>query len=268
MNYRVRKALGLEKQTAAILGCGPAGLFAAHALVQRGWRVVIYSNKRRSEMFGAQYLHRPIPGLTDATQGRHVQYQLLGGTAEEYRAKVYGRRSGIRVSPEELSADHTAWDIRAAYYTAWELYKDHILHTPHITSGWAWSLSQEIKVISTLPAPTLCENEEHSFDSQQVWAVGDAPERGVFCPVTEAKPFQVLCNAGTDTGWYRNANVFGYRTAEWPGGRKPPIEGIAAVEKPLSTNCDCQPSIVRLGRYGEWRKGVLSHEAYEKAAKL
>jgi hypothetical protein len=261
--------MGIQR-TAAILGCGPAGLFAAHALIQRGWRVVIYSNKRRSEMFGAQYLHRAIPGLVDATAGHHIDYQLIGGTAEEYRAKVYGRRSGISVSPEELTAPHSGWDIRVAYYTAWDLYSNHILHTPNITAGWAFSISQDgyDRVISTLPAPVLCENDEHTFDSQTVWAIGDAPERGIFCPVTDAKPFQILCNASRDSGWYRNANVFGYRTAEWSGERKPPLEGVARVEKPLSTNCDCQPGIVRLGRYGQWKKGVLAHEAYEQAAKL
>jgi hypothetical protein len=264
------KDLLRPQKTAAILGCGPAGLFAAHALVQRGWRVVIYSNKRRSEMFGAQYLHRAIPGLSDATTGRHIDYKLVGGTIDDYQGKVYGRRSGIRVSPGELAESHLGWDIRSAYNLAWELYSDHILNTPNITAGWAYSISQDNYnvVISTLPAPTLCGNEEHNFDSQSVWAVGDAPERGIFCPVTEAKPFQVICNASRDYGWYRNANVFGYRTAEWSMDRKPPIEGVAKVEKPLSTNCDCLPGIIRLGRYGEWRKGVLSHEAYEKALKL
>lgn len=259
-----------RKRSAAILGCGPAGLFAAHALVQRGWEVQIFSNKRRSEMFGAQYLHRAIPGLSDATQGRHLQY-ILEGTPDGYREKVYGRRSGIRVSPEELADNHLAWDIRAAYNLAWELYSERIENTPGLDAEDAQMMvfsEHWTEVISTIPAQALCFNPEHTFDSQTVWAIGDAPERGIFCPVTEAKSFQVVCNGTRDTGWYRNANVFGYRTAEWAGERKPPIEGIAAVEKPLSTNCDCLPEVVRLGRYGEWRKGVLSHEAYEKAAVL
>jgi hypothetical protein len=260
-----------RNKTAAILGCGPAGLFAAHALVEKGWKVTIFSRKRRSEMFGAQYLHKPIPGLTEGP-ATTVEYKLIGGTAEAYREKVYGRRSGISVSPEELGQAHSAWDIRQTYHKAWEMYADLIQPTGIITSGWAWNLADSRdyrEVISTLPGPDLCEGpEEHMFDSEQVWAVGDAPERGVFCPVTEAAPFQILCNASRDSGWYRNANVFGYRTAEWPGGRRPPLDGVASVTKPISTNCDCQPNILRLGRYGEWRKGVLSHEAYEKAAAL
>jgi hypothetical protein len=260
-----------RKRTAAVLGCGPAGLFATHALVQNGWQVQIFSKKRRSEMFGAQYLHRAIPGLVSGVSARSVSYRLEG-SVEEYREKVYGRRSGITVSPEELETAHLAWDIREAYNTAWDLYKDLIINTPEIGPYAADQLTQNPefhRVISTIPAHHLCLNDrEHSFDSQDVWAIGDAPERGVFCPVTEAKPFEVICNGSRDVGWYRNANVFGYRTAEWSGERKPPIEGIARVMKPLSTNCDCLPDVIRLGRYGQWKKGVLSHEAYEEAAKL
>jgi hypothetical protein len=258
-------------RTIAVLGCGPAGLFAAHGLISRGYQVRIFSKKRRSEMFGAQYLHRAIPGLTDASAGRTIHYRL-DGTTEGYRAKVYGRRSGISVSPEELDGVHSAWDIRAAYYTAWDLYKDLIDNVsdlgPYQVDEMLLRNPAYHKVISTIPAPALCLDAEHAFDSQTVWAVGDAPERGIFCPVTEAKPFEVICNGWRDVGWYRNANVFGYRTAEWAMDRKPPIEGIAQVEKPLSTNCDCLPDVIRVGRFGEWRKGVLSHEAYEKALKL
>jgi hypothetical protein len=258
-----------SNKSALILGCGPAGLFAAHALVSRGWEVAIVSNKRKSEMFGAQYLHRPIPGLSSASTGRTVHY-LLEGTVEGYREKVYGRRSGVAVSPETLGQSHSAWDIREAYGTAWELYKD-LIQPQTVDPLWIASAvgsKQFARVISTIPAPKLCVDSQHSFDSQAVWAIGDAPERGIFCPVTEAQPFQVICNGSQYTGWYRNANIFGYRTAEWGGARKPPLEGIAGIEKPLSTNCDCLPEVIRLGRYGEWRKGVLAHEAYEKALVL
>lgn len=256
-----------RKRTAAILGCGPAGIFAAHALVEKGWTVHIFSKKRRSEMFGAQYLHKPIPGLTYGSPTT-VHYKLVG-TADGYRSKVYGRRSGITVSPEELDAIHSAWDIRTAYYEGWERYAD-LINNVSISPSWVHSLLRDSRynqVISTLPAPALCE-EGHTFDSQTVWAIGDAPERGIFSPVTEAKPFQVILNGSRDTGWYRNSNVFGYRTTEWPEDRRPPLPDLAAVEKPISTDCSCFPLVRRLGRYGKWQKGVLSHQAYEEANEL
>ena len=44
--------------------------------------------------------------------------------------------------------------------------------------------------------------------------------------------------------------------------RKPPLEGVAAVRKPLTTDCNCHPDWLHVGRYGRWTKGVLSHDAY------
>ena len=48
----------------AVLGCGPAGLFACHAAVRGGAEVDVYSQKKRSEIGGAQYLHQHVPDVT------------------------------------------------------------------------------------------------------------------------------------------------------------------------------------------------------------
>lgn len=257
-----------NNRVAAVLGCGPAGLFATHALVQNGWNVIVYSRKRRSEMFGAQYLHGPIEGLTVGA-GRTLRYHLTG-EIDAYRRKVYGDQSNVAVSPQSLSKVHQAWDIRQAYYNAWDLYQERVLHVNTINTGWLERTLSEYKlVVSTLPAHVLCEDAkgDHVFSSRLVWAIGDAPERGIFCPVS-VNPMTVELNGERDVGWYRAANVYGYRTAEWPEGRKPPIEGVASIAKPISTNCNCFPGIIRLGRYGKWTKGVLAHDAYNEAAKL
>jgi hypothetical protein len=256
---------------ALVLGCGPAGLFAAHGLSQNGWDVTIVSKKRRSEMFGAQYLHHSIPGLSSPSEsGRLVTYRLWG-TVEGYREKVYGRRSGITVSPETLEQSHLAWDIRSAYHRAWSLYSESIIPQADINSVVLhnlMALQTFDVVISSLPATALCEDKRHTFDSQEVWAAGDAPERGLFCPITTAGPFEIICSGDRNTGWYRSANVFGYRTAEWGGEKRPPLDNLARVIKPLATDCDCWPGVIRVGRYGEWKKGVLAHEAYTKAVQL
>lgn len=246
----------------AVLGCGPSGLFAAHALVQIGCEVQIFSKKRKSEMFGAQYLHAPIPGLTDGMVPISLEYKLIG-TAAGYREKVYGPGSNVEVSPETLTETHSAWDIREAYGRAWNLYNDRIRHWPDIgfTSIRAFMANADL-VVSSLPAKAICGDPDHRFNSQDIWAIGDAPERGIFEPLRLAKGGQVLLNGETDTGWYRTSSVFFHGTTEWPSGRKPPIEGVARVEKPLSNDCDCHEEVLRVGRYGRWEKGVLSHEAY------
>lgn len=249
----------------AIFGCGPAGLMAAAAAEEAGMAPMIAGYKRKSEMYGAQYLHRPIPNFSP-DMGFDVKY-TLHGTVEEYRKKVYGD-TRVQVSPEDLAEDHEGWDIRQTYDNLWLHFVDRIQHVEF--SGGADvqffvesmdKTEQFNHFVSTIPSPLLCTNPAHAFPSQVIWAIGDAPERGQFCPIKAADMNQVICSGG-ETSWYRCANILGYRTAEWPERKRPPFEGVSRVEKPLGTNCDCLPFVHRMGRYGSWKKGVLSHEAY------
>jgi hypothetical protein len=233
-------------------------------------------------MYGAQYLHAPIPNLT-GEEFEWVDYHLTG-TPEEYRAKVYGSNP-IKVSVETLETRHKAWDIRSAYAVAWTLYFDQIVDTnvtPQYLGVDTWSkvpgvseirldTSQLDVIINTIPLRSLCyQTDRHQFHSMDAWAIGDAPERGVFAPFGP-EPFTVECDGTRDRGWYRSSNVFGYKTVEWPAQSKPPIPGVAPIEKPLYSDCDCYRddiNFISLGRYGQWAKGVLSHEAYTQAAQL
>lgn len=252
-----------------VLGCGPAGLMAAWAARRMGYAVRILSKRRKSEMFGAQYLHQPIHGVTEeATQ---IDYRLVG-TVEGYRRKVYGKAWTGTVSPDEFGPEdkHVGYNLRSVYDTLWREFFEDVMQMEFRHGGDVQTLQDSIRkmnpnalIISTIPAPTLCTMQDgHSFRGQQVWAIGDAPERGIFCPVTFAKPDEVLCNGEPDVSWYRTANIFGYRTCEWGHQRQPPYEGVAKIVKPLSTNCDCLPDVKRMGRFGRWEKGVLSHTAY------
>jgi len=103
-----------------ILGCGPAGLIAAHAVASRGHVPHIYSKPRKSFMNGAQYLHAPIP---DASKSEPflISYEM-SGSIDGYRDKVYGAGSAVQVSPETLVGRHLAWDIREAYDWLWDRY--------------------------------------------------------------------------------------------------------------------------------------------------
>lgn len=246
---------------AIVLGCGPAGLMATHALASKDHDVMVFSKKRKSEMYGAQYLHMPIPGMTEKP-GRNIYYDLRG-SVEGYREKVYGNRQ-VKVSPEDLSADHVGWDIRSTYDNLWDTYSDYVQDhaiLPGDIAGLNLRYQPDI-IFSTIPAHLLCPEEAgHTFAAEEVWAIGDAPERGIFCPVS-VEPDHVVCNGETSPAWYRAANVFNRKTAEWPENKKPPIRDISLIKKPLFTNCRCHPDVVRLGRFGKWKKGVLSHTAY------
>jgi hypothetical protein len=251
---------------ALVLGCGPAGLLAAHAIrLKTGDMPTIFSKRRKSEMYGAQYLHKPIPALKNGagTEGVMVTYESWG-SAQQYREKVYGDSWSGSVSPEDLAASHMAWDIRLTYNELWDMYWTRIMETDLAKAepSWIeWLTEQYDLVVSSVPKPLLCY-KGHTFSAQEVWAIGDAPERGVMSPV-RPEANHVVCNGEPAPGWYRAANVFGFCSVEYPEDSKPPIPGAALVNKPTTNNCDCWPSILHVGRYGKWEKGVLSHEAFD-----
>jgi hypothetical protein len=258
--------LGWFNNKAAVLGCGPAGLFATHALTRKGYDVTVYSKCRKSELYGAQYLHAPIDFLTPMDEEPQEITYKLNGTAAEYREKVYGSFPA-KVSPEALMMHHKAWDIREAYDHAWNLYscliEDTLITPEWMTSG---ALDPFGLVVSSVPLPILCEAKDaHEFHAVSIWAYGDAPRRGQYVPY-KPPPGTVECDGTKDRGWYRASNIHGHGTMEWPHRSKPPLPGVAEVIKPIYSTCDCYArkpwKFVKVGRYGAWSKGVLSHQAY------
>jgi hypothetical protein len=255
-----------QPKRAIVLGCGPTGMFATHALALGGYEVRVLSRKRRSEMFGAQYLHKPIPGLSGFMEPVKLTYRLWG-TEEQYAQKIYGSRNIPFVSPSKLAGEHEAWDIRRAYYDAFSRYSDLIQPFSTINGADLGDIINDEQgwgtlIVSTIPAPAICTTPAHIFRTQDVWAVGDAPERGVFCPVKREES-EVICNGLENPSWYRAANIFGYCTAEWPEDTPPPIPGLTIVSKPIDTSCDCwKGRVVRLGRFGAWDKSAYSHDGF------
>jgi len=241
-----------------ILGCGPAGLAAAAAAVDSGHEAILISNTDKpSKQYGAQYLHAPVPGYEDVPKVR-VTYSLLG-TPEEYRRKVYGDLWTGKVSPEDFAGDHDAWDIRETYTRLWAdliaglrvgLIQKRILNggIPFIRS-----LRPDL-IVSTIPAKALCQNITHQFKSHTIYANGSTNSRVM--PENE-----IICDGTDEHPWYRVSNVFGYRTTEW-AAMAPKHSGVVPVVKPLATDCNCHPEVLRAGRYGAWEKARLVHEVY------
>jgi hypothetical protein len=256
------------RKRVVILGCGPAGLAATLAVINSGSEAMILSGSDQpSQQFGCQYLHEPIPGYEHVSRVR-VSYSLTG-TPEQYRRKVYGESWQGKVSPEDFIGEHDAWDIRETYRLMWQDLIESAavpIAIVRIEPLRIWDLRNRIshlkpdRVISTIPAPSLCIRwEDHMFRSYQIYANGTTVPR-----LTE--PNSVVCD-GTDAhDWYRVSNVFGYQTTEW--SRPQTVTAKAArVQKPLSTDCDCFPEIYRVGRYGTWTKSYLVHQVYPEAMK-
>lgn len=262
----------MRQQKVMIFGCGPAGLFAAWAAVRAGASVTIISKKRRSELYGAQYLHMPIPEIK--AEQRTVEYRLIG-SPDNYRKRVYGDSYLGPTSVDELTGYQEAWDIRGTYNQLYDYFETSI-RSSHLAGIDGEKMRKMLRskafedfdyIFSTIPLPSIClDRSIHKFNAQRIWAIGDAPARGQKCPIN-CEPEKVVCNgmpfAPGEADWYRVSNVFGHTTAEWPAWYYPRTRVEAAeVRKPLSTNCDCHPRVRMLGRYGKWQKGVLSHQSY------
>ena len=110
-------------------------------------------------------------------------------------------------------------------------------------------------VISTVPAPLLCENRAHTFGVEMVWVTDTAH-------AVLGHENVVLCSGEKDHAWYRQSNIQGWMNTEYPHDNKPPVSNLWEVQKPVMNNCDCYPDIHRAGRYGLWEKGVLSDGAF------
>lgn len=254
----------------AVLGIGPAGLTAAHAIREAGYSVDLFSKTNlKSELHGCQYLHAPLPRF--GARETLVRYELWG-TPDQYREKVYGQLWDGKVSPDDFLGEHRAWDIRETYDRLWDIYPGNDCDllpmdvNPKILDAVydLWRAEYDA-VFSTIPAPNLCrQRSTHNFSSHDIWAVGDKLEEGIAAPMRPDADDIVVCNGKPHPSWYRSSSVFGLGTTEWPGNMpKPPVEGVVKVSKPLETDCDCYPGITRVGRYGAWKKSYLVHQVFD-----
>lgn len=240
----------------AILGCGPSGLFAAHAVAGLlGHDVTIFSIRQKSVMPGAMYLHDPIPDLTPAEPEAMVRY-IKVGSKEGYAEKVYGSPDAPCSWDGFPEGELPAWSMARAYEELWRRYEHRIIDQP-INGGTADRLLRMHElVISTIPAPALC-NGDHEFRSVEVhieptW------------PFTTKHDNTVVYNGIPKSRWYRASRLFGHEATE----SMAPVQGSQPGRKPLDTDCDCRPGIHRAGRFGRWKKGVLVHHAFKDAYEL
>jgi hypothetical protein len=251
----------------------------AHASRLSGHSVVIFSKKQRSPMRGAQYQHVAIPGIPDSRSSK-LRYALIG-TVDGYREKVYAARNpDIVVSPSEYEGVHDCWDLRHAYDHLWHQFGRNVIDTmvsPELLSR----LHDTFDVVfSTIPAPLICEDRQHHrFKHVNVWIDGcwSGPMQFEERRLWRGVQHLVICNGMMPikrslerTGWYRSSNIFDSVNTEWASQdtipqrhNKPGM--VFTIRKPLTTNCTCWPSVVRAGRYGLWRKGVLTHHAFQEA---
>lgn len=242
-----------------ILGCGPAGLLAAHAAHQARHNFTIHSRKEKSKIPGSQYLHEPIPGLTDLYPENTVQYIRLG-TSEGYAQKVYGD-SSRPTGWENYAQTYPSWNVIQAYDRLWGRYSNRIVSEEISVKslGELIRVSDPDLVISTIPAPALCMRPmSHTFAGPKFWI------KTMPTPPLDIGRDICIYNGYLADPWYRWSILGGRCSFEYTQAVDGAIEGRKAVE----TDCDCMTDVVvRAGRWAEWKHGVLLNHAYQKAKK-
>lgn len=240
-----------------ILGSGPAGLFAAHAAVQAGAAVAILSAATEpSYIVGAEFMRQPVPGLTEEPVAVTIK---LEGEWDEYEKKVEGDVADLRLSSESLFDDIVAWDLRAAYEKAWNIYSNLIVHEQiQGTVPLFWQQWADV-IISSIPAHSLCLEASHQFVYRTIYTSEFVKKADSF--ESDEVDNLVVCSGYEDDWWYRQSRVFGHETTEYPADRHP-NKSVTRRSIPMLTNCDCHPNIIRVGRNGSWSSGVFADAAF------
>lgn len=239
----------------AILGCGPAGLLAAHACARANVEFNIYSVKRKSVISGAQYVHNPIPGIhSEQAPDGQIAYAKTG-TREGYARKVYGNPDAPvswDIFPEGLYA---AWSMERTYDFLWDEFSKEIEHITITPKFCAELVEVEEVVISAIPAPAICQNAAHHFHQTSIWIREGAPTH-------EARltDNSIVYNGDKNVPWYRASNLFGHESVEF--GRT--VHHGARGMKPTGHDCNCQPKVLRVGRFGRWERGVLVTDGFTR----
>lgn len=237
----------------AILGCGPAGLLSAHAAALLGHQPVIYSIPQKSQIHGAQFLHRAIPEINDHQPDAELKFTKVG-MGYVYATKVYGKPY-VRTSWDNYSTGDRvqAWNMQAAYDKLWDVYQHLIID--HLINAWEVPeiLDAFDRVISTVPAAILCRKPYHSFRRIPIWITSAAS--------ASVGRNQIVYNGLDADRWYRGCDIFDHRFSEYTFE----IYGASPGLKPMGTDCDCfEGRVLKVGRFGKWERGVLIHHAFEE----
>jgi hypothetical protein len=235
----------------AIIGCGPAGLLAAHAVVQAGHTPHVYSDTARpSPVTGGVYLHTSVPGISNGRPDGLIKFSKLGD-GEVYATKVYGHAQA-RTSWQRLQqGNHPAWALRPVYAALWGLYGAAVSRLAVGSTVAADLAAAYPLVLSSAPLPELC-GAGHEFPAREVWYMDTA--------VDGVQDQSMVYSGRWCDQWFRSSRVFDVGVTEYPRH----VEGARRGRKVLPTTCTCHPRIVRIGRWGTWTPGVLIHHAYER----
>lgn len=251
-----------------ILGAGPSGLMAAHAVAQRGYRprlLDVHPIKPDGQTAGVFYLHAPCDL---EIMCEFVSVSSVGGSAETYCRKVYGdSATAIYTSFPTQSKIELVYDGMGAMGLLWDRYEPYIERTRPL--NWEdvvgpIALDSDL-VINTIPLDLLT-GMRMPFARTWVYTVDQGGDEAF-----------VHYDGRPEVPWYRISNIFGRMTTEFVPGIDPRsmivntgIGKLRNVRKVINAP-DLIPSttanVFLTGRYGSWDKHCLTHNVYERVHK-
>lgn len=241
-----------------ILGCGPAGLMAAHAVRQElpKAEIYIYSETKKSVISGAQYLHEAIPGLTSPSPDGIINF-VKHGTRAGYATKLYGSPDAPCSWDAFDGGPVQAWQLDKVYDELWDRFSILIEEATVEAFDMIELLEDNDLVISAIPKPAICVKPyEHEFHSREIW-ISDYNNLPY-----EYSDNVILYNGDPLDHWYRASRLFGHDSTE----STDPMAGAVRGIKPLGHTCNCwSGKVACVGRFGRWEKGVLVNHAYRNA---
>lgn len=252
-----------------VVGAGPAGLAAAHAAAGMLGieRVTVYAPKKPTEQRGPLLLQRPIPGINDDHPDGYIRQFVVGGSILDYRDKTYGDIN-VGINGDVLEPGYHAWHFMSTYKRLWHLYADCIIDktlTAAELAQRAFATSGDTLWVNTAPRDAFCEQKgKHRFTVARVFITPVA--------VFQDQPDDtIIFNADPDEPWCRSSRIFGSEVTEWPATRDDVNHHFAPdgrslvfqqIAKPISTDCDCLPNVLKTGRFGQWRNQTWVDTAY------
>ena len=246
-----------------VLGAGPSGMMAAHAVAQQGLtpRIVDRNPDRTRRSSGVYYLHSDC-GL--ALRVTLLRQRLVGNVGmsvaqltNAYAEKVYGREVESRSVLEVLGQSEVGvYNASEALEHLWDMYGG-LVEVGEIQGleDARYAAGSGGKVISTIPARVLFPQRVYSSVQANVH-VSEAPVADAF----------VYYNVSPAIPWYRCAAVFGVFTAEYPeayvsegrAGEWRRVTKVIGTDRPLPE----YDWLISTGRYGAWNKGFLTDTVY------
>lgn len=249
------------KPTVAIIGTGPAGMIAAWAAVQLGHPIVLISNSTEpSVISGAQFLHTPIFEISrHGDPDFEIRYEYRGD-ADTYQKKVYGDAS-IPFSSWGTGKPRTqlAWSMQRHYEFLWRELAGptgHAINVMQVDGPKVRELWDHFQHIVFAGDRTKLCDEGHAFRSVQIKVA----------PVAMCEGDNVVVyNGDPENAWARSSRIQGNEGVEYGVNTRTVLPDMRIITKPLDHRCTCEHgNVIYVGRFGEWKKGVLVHHAFER----